>query len=99
MKVKDHTGKEYKSLAVMCDLYGIWTTTYKRRLSRGWSLKDCLTYEPPGYTDHEGNHFKTIREMAEHWRITEHRLEIRMSRGWSIKDAITRPYYSRKKQE
>ena len=98
MKVKDHTGKEYKSLQIMCDLYGIWTTTYKRRLSRGWSLKDCLTYEPPGYTDHEGNHFKSIREMAEHWGITEHRLEIRMSRGWSLRDALTlRRYRHRKK--
>ena len=98
MKVKDHTGKEYKSLAVMCDLYGVWVSTFKRRKAKGWSLKDCLTYEPPGYTDHEGNHFKTMHEMAEHWGITNHRLEIRLSRGWSLRDALTlRRYRHRKK--
>lgn len=95
MKVKDHNGKEYRSLALMCDLYGIWETTFRNRKAKGWSLKDCLTFKPAGYTDHEGNHFDTIREMAAYWKMPEHRLEVRLSRGWSIKDAVTRPYYQR----
>jgi hypothetical protein len=40
---KDHLGNEYKSVARMCDHYGITRYTFRSRLSYGWSLEKALT--------------------------------------------------------
>lgn len=41
--VKDHRGKEYKTLKSMCAAYGITVSRYRGRRSLGWDLERILT--------------------------------------------------------
>ena len=43
MMTKDHLGNEYKSTSDMCKHYNIALNTFKRRIRKGWSLKNALT--------------------------------------------------------
>lgn len=42
-KCEDHTGKQYESIKAMCDAYGIYTSLFYKRLSRGYTLEEALT--------------------------------------------------------
>ena len=43
IKCKDHTGREFNSIANMCLFWGISQQLYSSRLRAGWSVEDALT--------------------------------------------------------
>lgn len=43
IKCKDHTGREFASVAEMCLFWGISQQLYSSRLRAGWSVEKALT--------------------------------------------------------
>lgn len=40
---RDHEGRDFKSLKVMADYWGVKYSTFIQRFNKGWSIKDCLS--------------------------------------------------------
>lgn len=57
IKCKDHTGREFASVAKMCLFWGISQQLYSSRLKSGWSLEKALT-TPKAWNKYE-KYFKT----------------------------------------
>lgn len=56
IKCKDHTGREFASVAEMCLFWGISQQLYSARLKSRWSVEKALTtskYEKCFKTNHE----------------------------------------------
>lgn len=39
----DHTGQSFPSMKDMCEHWGLFYTTYKRRITHGWTQEEALT--------------------------------------------------------
>ena len=52
IKCKDHTGREFASVAEMCLFWGISQQLYSSRLRAGWSEEDALT-RPKAWNKYE----------------------------------------------
>jgi hypothetical protein len=76
----------------MCKHWGIPWSTYKRRLSEGWSEKDTL--ETPvkdmncKCVDHEGNEFSSLSSMCKYWGVKKANYSNRLKLGWNQQDAL-----------
>ena len=57
IKCKDHTGREFASVANMCLFWGISQQLYSSRLRSGWSVEKALTM-PKAWNKYE-KYFKT----------------------------------------
>jgi hypothetical protein len=88
----DHTGKIFSSKAAMCRQYGVSVSTFKSRMSLGWSLKKALTTKTTQSNfsiDHLGNKFPTISAMCAYYHISPLILASRLRTGWTLEKALT----------
>ena len=71
----DHLGNQYKSFEMMCKVYGVSSSTIRRRMKQGMDLKTALhtnrTYhvQGPFVVDAFGNKFRSTLELKRHWNI------------------------------
>lgn len=89
----DHTGRQFRSVPDMCLAWGVRYETYRKRLSRGWSLETALTYvkRRRPTVDHTGRRFPTFRALCAAWGQPEKRAAKRLAKGWQLKRALTAP--------
>lgn len=95
-QVRDHLGNTYTSIEAMLKHYGISKDTYRKRLLKGWSLKDILN-TPTKYNtkaqityDHLGNEFKSFLKMCQYYNKDFCTVKNRLDKGWSLEDALTK---------
>lgn len=100
MRVRDHEGKEFKSISAMCKGWGVPRSTYCARRESGWSLEEALTKGPygkiaPGIgcVDHLGNWYVSIKEMCRSYGIDCNTFQLRRKRGKSLEEALTAPIH------
>jgi len=98
--VKDHLGKEYKSIREMAGTYDIKYATLKKRMSNGWDLERALTKPNRAIVkDHIGNEFGNIGLMLEHYQISKQRYRTRIESGWTLEEALTGQGPKREKEK
>ena len=99
----DHLGKLHPSENAMCAAHGVPLSTYKGRLSRGWTKEQALSV-PRGGTDrkvnkrdgrvpdHLGNLYPSIAAMCRAWDLSE---KVYWSRKrllkWPLEKILTTP--------
>ena len=94
--ITDHLGNTYPTLTAMCQHYGLRLDTYRRRLKKGFSKEEALTYKPYQseiFTDHKGNTFASRQEMAEHYGFDISTFTRRLKKGMTLEEALTKPLY------
>ena len=94
--ITDHLGNTYPTLTAMCEHYGLRLDTYRRRLKKGFSKEEALTYKPYQseiFTDHKGNLFASRQEMAEHYGFDLSTFTRRLKKGMTLEEALTKPLY------
>lgn len=102
--VKDHLGKEYRSLRAMLKVYGIGRTNYTTRIRNGWSIEKALT-TPSEYNsdtrvkDHLGQEYNTTLEMCKAYSLEYATYFRRKKKGMSTEEALTKPVKKRSKAE
>ena len=89
----DHLGNPYNSIKEMCIVWGIPTSTYKYRISQGYSIEDALIgnlqYK---CRDHLGIEYESKNKMCEAYNINRGTFDNRIKRDhMSLKDALTLP--------
>ena len=97
--ISDHIGNTFDSIESMCRYYDIPRTTYRRRLERGWELKDILTIPkretgygiPQPCCDHFGNKYNSVNEMCKAYNIPRSTFSTRIDSKWSLEEALTIP--------
>lgn len=99
----DHLGNTFPSQTKMCEYYKIGINTFKKRISKGMSLKAALTTPVKGdeqyiITDHLGNAFPSQTKMCEHYKIRFSLFKYRISKGMSLKAALTTPVKRQEEQ-
>lgn len=89
----DHTGRKFRSAPEMCAAWGVKYETYRKRLSRRWSLEKALTYvkRRRPTVDHTGRAFPTFRALCAAWGQPERRVAKRLVNGWQLERALTAP--------
>lgn len=96
--ILDHCGNSFISITEMCKYYNMKESSFRYRISTGWSLEDALTM-PAGatylVTDHLGNKYNSVVEMCDKWGISAAAYMDRISRGWIQKDALETPVIPR----
>lgn len=93
--IRDHKGKEWKSIPDMCKSYNIPYDIFKdRRYRQKWSLEKCLE-TPVAVMDHERNTFYSITEMCIFYNIPVHIYYHRLANNMTLKEALTTPYKTR----
>ena len=93
----DHNGKRYDTITNMCKQYGITSTAFSKRLSRGYTLEQALTGNIKGIQDkrkihckdHKGNEFESVTAMCKHWGVKIYTFKYRYNRNNSIKYCLT----------
>ncbi len=103
----DHTGQPWPSESDMCRHWGVSLSTYKGRLSRGWTREQALTVSAKGHGpkqktkkklvyDHTGQGFVSISAMCRHWHLDE---KVYWSRKrickWPLERILTEPVHDR----
>lgn len=93
---KDHLGNEYKSITEMCDAYGVERTTYRRRLTLGWTIEEALTNSKKRILpnsnacfDHLGVRYNSETEMCHEYNIDYELYRCRKRLGWSFEEIIS----------
>lgn len=91
--VEDHLGNKFKSIAKMCEYWGISFAAYNHRISKGYTLERALT-TPSGWTnkckDPKGREFKSFKTMCEHYGLDAGVVKHRLENGESLAEALTR---------
>ena len=93
---RDHTGREFPSLAAMARAWGQPYKRFERRLASGWDIERALTVSPDAargspVSDHTGREFPSFRAMARAWGQPYKRFERRLALGWELERALTAP--------
>lgn len=103
--IKDHNGKEFKSIYAMCKYHGILLATFRARQQRGRTLEECLR---PNYSyydktmhckkvqDHNGVTFNSITAMCNYYGIKVQTYKTRLRLGLSTEAALTLPVRNKK---
>ncbi len=94
----DFMGKEFPSLKLMCQYYGINQRSFYSRIKSGMSLKQALL-KPIGERgnngklckDHLGNEFDSVGKMCEHYGINQSSFCSRIRSGMSLEQALLKP--------
>lgn len=95
----DFMGKEFSSIKLMCQYYGINQRSFCSRIKSGMSLKQALL-TPIGERgdgnvklcrDHLGNEFDSIGKMCEHYGINQSSFCSRIRSGMSLEQALLKP--------
>ena len=99
-KVK-YKGREFKSLALACDLLGVHDGTVRYYTRNGMTFEQAVdrildknklhTIHGIKCTDHLGNMFESIRDMAIFYSLPHDTLYQRLHRKWDLKRALTTP--------
>lgn len=96
--IKDHTGKEFKSVSAMCKHWGIKQNTYNARIKQGWSVEKTLTTATKSIKivkkqsiDHLGNKYPSMTAMCNAYNITHYTFASRLNLGWTLEQALTTP--------
>lgn len=53
IKITDHAGIEWPSVALMLEHYGLPRSVFRRRIAQGWDMKRILTEPARGYQYHK----------------------------------------------
>lgn len=53
IKITDHKGKEWPSVALMLEHYGITRDIFRRRITQGWDMERALTEPVRAYQRHK----------------------------------------------
>lgn len=99
--IEDYKGIKYTDQTAMCNAYGIKVSTYRARISTGWSQKDALLplkripRRKDTTTDHLGNVFDSEADMAKAYDVDPVLLHTRLVQGMSIENALTKPKQER----
>ena len=96
MICKDHLGNIYKTKTEMCKAWGIThISTLDRRLARGLSLEEALTYDSKNNrniakpcTDHLGNVFDSENSMCQTWGVSRTAYRNALAKGYSSGEAL-----------
>ena len=96
MTCKDHLGIIYKTKTEMCRAWGIThISTLDRRLARGLSLEEALTYDSKNNhniakpcTDHLGNVFDSENSMCQTWGVSRTVYRKALAEGYSSGEAL-----------
>lgn len=98
--VVDHLGIQYKTVARLCNHYGIDVDKFVYRLINGMNLTDTLTKRDGivGIRDSQGRKFKNVNEMCKFYGISYVALSQNLLEGKSLALSLrTRPTFERKK--
>ena len=96
-KFFDHLGNGFPNMESMAKHWGINRTTYRQRITHGWSVEEALTgIKTPKNTvfDHLGNGFPDVTSMCKYWNITKHAFDQRLRRGWTLENALTKSIHT-----
>lgn len=86
--VRDHNQRLFKSIATMCEHYGISTGAYYSRIKRGWSKKKALTTPAQAHM-HAKKEFSSESEMCKHYNIPRSTYAERKKRGWTTEECLS----------
>jgi hypothetical protein len=78
----------------MAEAYGLKSTTYRKRISYGWSIEKSLltpNKSKKGVIDHLGNYHINEVSMTKVYGISYSLYKNRRRLGWNIKSALTKP--------
>lgn len=94
-EVYDHLGNKFSTQKEMCDFYHISTGCFRKRISKGLSLKEALTNEKEKprarkYKDFNGKEFNSLTDMCKYYGITTSLYFTRLKHGWELKDILTK---------
>jgi hypothetical protein len=99
-------GKEYRSIKMAADAYGLKSATVRKRLKDGWNVD--IAFKTPPVPDGAHMSIKTVvgdltfssfSDAAKHFEISEAAVRGRLNQNWSVYDAFTRPIRSTKKSD
>ena len=99
-RVSDCLGEKFKSVADMCNKWGIKQNTFKYRINSGWKLKKALSApvisgHPRQIQDHTGRWFKSRKELCEFWGVNYGTFNSRYNRGFKMKDCVVQGNFKR----
>ena len=86
IKCKDHTGREFASIADMCIFWAISRQLYSARLKAGWSVEKALT--TPKARNKYNKYFKTNCEKYGRMNINYIANVFKSGYGISREDAL-----------
>ena len=89
--IRDHLGKIYANVDVMCRYYHVDRSTYYGRLRHGYTQKEALLGPEKYVCDHLGKKYATETEMCENYNISLGTYSHRIHSGWTIEKALTTP--------
>ncbi len=93
--MEDHLGNVYDSQVAMCKAYGVAPTLFRKRLTRGWTVKEALLGEREKIVYDENTVFGSIKEFKEHYGITDFAYTSLSKKYDSPKD-IVNAFYNKK---
>ena len=89
-------GEPTTSVRDACASWGISLRGFRKRLERGFSVRDALSepkwsHDGSHWVDHEGKEYPSGRALAQAWGLTNSQLEGRLRRGYTMEQALTTP--------
>lgn len=90
-RVRDHTGKVFKSTTEMCNYWGMDVLLVINRLQTKFPNIAVLTDKNSVYfKDHTGKTYRTFKDMCKAWNLSEDTVKNRLvTLTWSLKKALT----------
>ena len=87
----DHKGQEFPTQTAMLAFYGVDKHLFRDRLSKGWTLEECLLGKHDTVIDHTGQHFATAIKMCEHWNVNYSTFCNSKRRNLSVEECLLGP--------
>lgn len=92
-------GIRYESIVAACRAYEIPYTTVYRRLQKGMSVEDAVTFpnlSSARSVDYLGREYPSLRQMAKAYGISQATLNYRLDKGVALKKALDKDFSLRK---
>ena len=94
-------GQTFKSINALCKHYGIPRSTFKLRMSQGYTPEEAINIQPnpvKGFNkryekckDPWGNEFNSKSEMYRHYGVSKDLVTSRLKLGWTLEDILSKP--------